>query len=129
MEKLAPALAAGLKRQNPELNKAVESMDKPITGGYVALDKDARAMQQMHSKIWQTNIVMRIPPPEDPNFMAAKLNEALTSVAGLSDEAIRIQGYCALVPHLLVKSERQRLSKFMSVSAAGWKDCKARMII
>lgn len=106
VEKLAPALAAGLKRQNPELNKAVESMGKPITGGYVALDKDARAMQQMHSKIWQTNIVMRIPPLEDPNFTAAKLNEMLTSVAGLSDEAIRIQGYCALVPHLLLKSRQ-----------------------
>jgi hypothetical protein len=106
VEKFVPALAAGLKRQNPELNKAVESMDKPITGGYVALDKDALAMQQMHSKIWQTNIVMRIPLPEDQSFTAAKLNEALTSVAGLSDEAIRIQGYCALVPHLLVKSRQ-----------------------
>jgi hypothetical protein len=101
VQELAPSLAAELKRQNPELNKAVLPMDEPITGGYVTLNTEAQQIQLAHSKIRQADIVGKMPKAGDPTFTETKLDHALTSVAGLSDDAIRIQGYCALVPRLV----------------------------
>jgi hypothetical protein len=111
VQELNVDLAAQLKRQNPELNKAVLPMDPPITGGYVALDKDTRAIQKAHDKISQTSVVKQIPPPGTSNLTGAQLNEKLDSIAKLSDDAIRIQGYCALVPHLVKLESRSAEAK------------------
>jgi hypothetical protein len=95
---LAPELTDKLKRQNPEFEKAVRPMQR-ITGGYVAFDKDAREILITHGKIAQADTVRQLPKPNDPAF-AANLDKTLKSIAGLSDDVIRIEGYTAIMPGL-----------------------------
>lgn len=115
VQKLAPALANELRLRDRKLDKAVLPMDDPITGGYVALDRDERQTQQMHSKIRQAQVIRNMLKSADLNVTDTKLNQALADVAELSDDAIRIQGYCALMPSL-VRHGQRRLYKFIIVS-------------
>lgn len=94
IRELAPAFATELEGKYPDLRKADPRMII-ISGGYVSLVKDPTEAHALHKKAFEVSIVGKIKKISD-----ADLKQATALATYLSDEAMHIQGYTALVPAL-----------------------------
>lgn len=93
---VAPALAMQLSQKDPELDKADDESFNLRSGGYNPSGTPSDESELMHNKGLQRNLVKEIANLKDNDLGRAKiLAERLT------DDAIRIEGYSALMPALM----------------------------